>query len=128
MKELQPNFICVNFANPDMVGHTGVMSAVMKAVETVDGCVKEVVETALELGYSILLTADHGNADYLINEDGSPNTAHTMNPVPLFFMDNELHPKLKDGKLADLAPTILTLMGIEIPKEMDGEVLIETRS
>jgi len=128
MKELQPNFICVNFANPDMVGHSGVMSAVVKAVETVDGCVKEVVTAAIELGYSILLTADHGNADYLINEDGSPNTAHTMNPVPLFFMDNELHPKLKDGKLADLAPTILTLMGIEIPKEMDGEVLIETRS
>ncbi|MBX7142314.1 MAG: 2,3-bisphosphoglycerate-independent phosphoglycerate mutase [Chitinophagales bacterium] len=124
MTELQPDFICMNFANPDMVGHTGVMSAVKKAVETVDGCVNEVVTKGLELGYSIFLTADHGNADYLINEDGSPNTAHTMNPVPLFFLDNELHPKLKNGKLADLAPSILKLMGIEIPQEMDGAILI----
>jgi len=124
MKELQPNFICVNFANADMVGHTGVMSAVKKAVEAVDQCVNEVVTTGLELSYSIFLTADHGNADYLINEDGSPNTAHTMNPVPLFFIDKDFHPKLKNGKLADLAPTILKLMEIEIPKEMDGEILI----
>ena len=91
MRELNPHFICINFANPDMVGHTGVMSAVKKAVETVDDCVKEVVTTGLDLGYSIFLTADHGNADYMINEDGSPNTAHTMNPVPIFFIDKDFH-------------------------------------
>jgi 2,3-bisphosphoglycerate-independent phosphoglycerate mutase len=124
MKELQPHFICINFANPDMVGHTGVMSAVKKAVETVDQCVKEVATVARELGYAILLTADHGNADYMINEDGSPNTAHSMNPVPLFLIDDDPHLKLKNGKLADLAPTILTLMGVEIPKEMDGQILV----
>lgn len=124
MKELNPGFICINFANADMVGHSGVMSAVKKAVETVDQCVKEVVEAALELDYAVLLTADHGNADYMINDDGSPNTAHTMNPVPLFLIDREIHAKLKNGKLGDLAPTILTLMGIEIPKEMTGEILI----
>lgn len=124
MKELHPNFICINFANADMVGHTGVMSAVKKAVETVDKCVSEVVETALDLDYTILLTADHGNADYMINEDGSPNTAHTLNPVPLFLIDRSLKTTLKNGKLADLAPTILTLMGVEVPKEMTGEILI----
>jgi 2,3-bisphosphoglycerate-independent phosphoglycerate mutase len=117
MKELSPNFICVNFANPDMVGHSGVMPAVMKAVETVDFCVSEVVTTALGMGYTILLTADHGNADYMINEDGSPNTAHSMNPVPLFLIGNELPKGLKGGKLADLAPTILTIMGIPSRKK-----------
>lgn len=124
MRELQPHFICLNFANPDMVGHSGVLAAVKKAVETVDQCVKEVVEAALDLGYAIFLTADHGNADYMINEDGSPNTAHTMNPVPLFFMDKDSHPKLKNGKLADLAPTILTILGVPVPSEMTGEILI----
>lgn len=124
MKELQPHFICLNFANADMVGHSGIMSAVIKAVETVDQCVKEVVTKGLDSDYSILLTADHGNADYMINGDGSPNTAHTMNPVPLFLIDKDFHGQLKNGKLADIAPTILTLMQIEIPKEMDGEILI----
>jgi 2,3-bisphosphoglycerate-independent phosphoglycerate mutase len=125
MKAFQPGFICVNFANPDMVGHSGVMTAVKKAVETVDQCVSDVVAVAEALGYSILITADHGNADYLINPDGSPNTAHTMNPVPLFLIDHEPGIKLKNGKLADLAPTILTLMGLPLPQEMNGEILIE---
>ena len=125
IKEVQPDFICINFANADMVGHTGIVSAVKKAVETVDRCVEEVVKTALEFDYAILLTADHGNADYMINEDGSPNTAHTLNPVPLFLIDKTLTPKLKNGKLGDLAPTILTLMGVEVPKEMSGNILFE---
>ena len=128
MKELQPDFICLNFANADMVGHSGIMSAVIKAVETVDECVKQVVTSGLDSGYAILLTADHGNADYMINEDGSPNTAHSMNPVPLFLIDNDYHDQLKEGKLADLAPTILTLMGIEIPKEMNGEILLKVKN
>ncbi len=124
LKTKSADFICLNFANSDMVGHTGVFSAVMKAVETVDKCVSEVVETALDNDYSVFLTADHGNADYMINEDGTPNTAHTKNPVPLFFIDRNLKPELKPGKLADLAPTILKIMGIEQPKEMTGEILI----
>jgi 2,3-bisphosphoglycerate-independent phosphoglycerate mutase len=125
MKAIQPHFICLNFANPDMVGHTGVMSAVKKAVETVDACVNETVTAGLAMGYTIFLTADHGNADYMINHDGSPNTAHTLNPVPLFVIDREFRPLLKRGKLADLAPTILTRMGISIPQQMDGEILFE---
>lgn len=123
LKKGYADFVCLNFANADMVGHTGVFSAVVEAVETVDACVKEVTETALANGYTILLTADHGNADYMINEDGTPNTAHTTNPVPLFLIDNTLHPQLKNGRLADIAPTILKIMGIEIPKEMNGSVL-----
>jgi 2,3-bisphosphoglycerate-independent phosphoglycerate mutase len=106
-----------------MVGHTGVFSAVVKACETVSRCVEQVVTTCLAHGYAILLTADHGNADYMINDDGSPNTAHTKNPVPLFLIDNELKPQLHDGKLADIAPTVLKLMDIEKPKEMTGVAL-----
>ncbi|MCW5909166.1 MAG: 2,3-bisphosphoglycerate-independent phosphoglycerate mutase [Chitinophagales bacterium] len=120
----QPDFVCLNFANPDMVGHTGVFSAAIKACETIDGCVQRVVETALKYDYILLITADHGNADYMINEDGSPNTAHTKNPVPLFLVGNNLTHQLKKGKLADLAPTILKLMEIEKPDEMTGESLI----
>lgn len=123
LKKGEVAFVCLNFANADMVGHTGVFSAVTEAVETVDACVKEVTETALANGYTILLTADHGNADYMINEDGTPNTAHTKNPVPLFLIDNALHPQLKNGRLADIAPTVLKLMEIEIPKEMNGDIL-----
>jgi 2,3-bisphosphoglycerate-independent phosphoglycerate mutase len=119
-----PDFVCLNFANADMVGHTGVMSAVMKAVETVDTCVKEVTETALRLGYNLLITADHGNADYMINADGTPNTAHTKNPVPLFFVSNHIQKQLKPGKLGDLSPTILELMQIEKPSVMTGESLL----
>lgn len=128
MKADQPDFICINFANPDMVGHTGVLSAVKAAVATVDRCVAEVVENALALDYAILLTADHGNADYMINEDGSPNTAHTLNPVPLFLIDRNLKTGLKNGKLGDLAPTILTLMGLDIPSQMTGNILVDPHS
>ncbi len=120
------DFICLNFANADMVGHTGVWTAVIKAVETVDACVERVVTAAIKSDYAVFLTADHGNADYEINEDGSPNTAHSLNPVPLFVIDNEWHGKLKAGKLGDIAPTILTMMGLPIPKEMTGEILTET--
>lgn len=123
LRKQEADFICLNFANADMVGHTGVFSAVQKAVETVDTCVREVVETALANGYTIYLTADHGNADFMINENGSPNTAHTKNPVPLFFISNGPKLKVKNGKLGDLAPTILKQMGIEIPPQMTGQVL-----
>lgn len=117
------DFICLNYANTDMVGHTGVWSAAIKAAETVDACVERVITSSLAHGYTIFLTADHGNSDYLINEDGSPNTAHTMNPVPFFVIDNEWHGTLRNGKLADIAPTILTMMGIPVPPQMTGNIL-----
>ena len=117
------DFICLNFANADMVGHTGVWDAVVKAVETVDSCVEKIVTAGLKNGYTIFLTADHGNADYIVNEDGTPNTAHTLNPVPFFVIDNQWNGKLKPGKLGDIAPTILHTMGITIPKEMTGNIL-----
>src|SRR4029078_10818951 len=119
------DFICLNYANADMVGHTGVFSAVIKAVETVDACVNRVVTAALANGYTVFLTADHGNADYMINEDGTPNTAHTLNLVPFFVIDKEWRGKVKPGKLGDLAPTILTMMHLSIPGEMTGNVLVE---
>ena len=118
------DFICLNFANADMVGHTGVWNAVIEAVETVDECVSKIVPLALQHDYTILLTADHGNADYMINEDGTPNTAHTLNPVPLFIISNNFKGNIKNGKLGDLAPTILKIMNLEIPSEMTGEILI----
>lgn len=124
IKAQSADFICLNFANADMVGHTGIWDAVIKAVETVDNCVSRIVPLALENGYAIFLTADHGNADYMINEDGTPNTAHTLNPVPLFLISNDYKGTLKNGKLGDLAPTILTYMGLQIPKEMTGNILI----
>lgn len=120
----QPDFICLNFANADMVGHTGVWNAVIKAVETVDSCVEKVVTTALKFDYTIFLTADHGNADYEINPDGTPNTAHTLNPVPLFIIDNQWKGNIVPGKLGDIAPTILTMMQLPIPPEMKGNILI----
>jgi 2,3-bisphosphoglycerate-independent phosphoglycerate mutase len=107
-----------------MVGHTGVFSAAIKAVETVDKCVERVVTASLEHGYTVFLTADHGNADYLINEDGTPNTAHTLNLVPLFIIDKNFKGGVKPGKLGDIAPTILTMMHLPIPPEMTGDVLI----
>lgn len=119
-----PDFVCINYANADMVGHTGVFSAAVKACETVNNCVQRIVETGLANGYTFLITADHGNADYMINADGTPNTAHTKNPVPLFLVDANDKPTLKPGKLADLAPTILKLMNIPQPKEMTGESLV----
>ncbi len=124
IETVQPDFICLNFANADMVGHTGVWEAVIKAVETVDECVKNVVTKALEKEYAIFLLADHGNADYEINEDGTPNTAHTLNPVPFFVIDNNWKGEVKPGKLGDIAPTILKMMGLEIPDVMTGQVLI----
>lgn len=120
----ETDFVCLNFANADMVGHTGIFEAVVKAVETVDACVKRVVETGLKNGYSFLITADHGNADFMINADGTPNTAHTTNPVPLFLIDND-YKKISNGKLCDLAPTILKIMELNCPKEMTGEVLVK---
>lgn len=126
MKEIElnlPDFICLNFANTDMVGHTGVFSAAVRAAETVDNCVRRITELALQKDYTLLITADHGNADYMINDDGSPNTAHTMNPVPLFLVDKNFQPPLRQGKLADIAPTILKLMGIDQPQVMTGECL-----
>jgi 2,3-bisphosphoglycerate-independent phosphoglycerate mutase len=119
----EADFICLNFANADMVGHTGIFSAVVKAVETVDSCVEKIVTAGLQNGYTLLVTADHGNADYMINEDGSPNTAHTLNLVPLFLVDQNWKGTLKSGKLGDIAPTILSLMGLPIPSEMTGNVL-----
>jgi 2,3-bisphosphoglycerate-independent phosphoglycerate mutase len=123
LHEKTPDFFCLNFANPDMVGHTGVYEAIVKAIETTDACLRQVAETAIELGYSLIVIADHGNADCAVNEDGSPNTAHTTNPVPVWIVDKEIT-KVNDGKLADVAPTVLTLLGIEKPQTMSGVSLI----
>ncbi len=119
------DFVCLNFANPDMVGHTGDFQAAVTACETVDSCTQSVVEAALNNDYAVIIIADHGNSDFMINDDGTPNTAHTTNLVPCILVDKDLRPNMKDGKLGDLAPTILTLMGEEIPAEMTGEILIE---
>jgi len=119
----KPDFICLNFANTDMVGHTGVFSAVVKAAETVDACTKAVVEAGLANGYSFIILADHGNADYMINEDGSPNTAHTTNLVPCIIIDKDVK-HVNDGKLGDIAPTVLNILGVTIPREMTGNVLV----
>lgn len=124
LKKAEVDFVCLNFANPDMVGHTGVFEAAVKACETVDQCAQSVVEAGLEAGYSFFIIADHGNSDCMINEDGTPNTAHTTNLVPCIFVDEKDRPEMKDGKLGDLAPTILKLLGVEIPKEMTGDILI----
>lgn len=123
LKTGKEDMIILNFANGDMVGHTGVYSAICKAVEAVDNCVKQVVETAVANDYVVLLTADHGNADHAVNEDGTPNTAHSLNPVQ-FIVINAGVDKVRDGKLADVAPTILKLMGIPQPEAMTGESLI----
>lgn len=120
-----PDFICLNFANADMVGHTGVWEAAIKAAETVDECVSKIVPEALAKGYTIFLTADHGNSDFLVNEDGSPNTAHSLNPVPLFVISNDYKGGVRNGKLGDIAPSILHAMGLQIPSEMTGNVLID---
>lgn len=117
------DFICLNFANPDMVGHTGVFEAAIKACETVDICAKSIVEKALENKYTTIIIADHGNSDTMQNADGSVNTAHTTNPVPVILVDKEIK-TVKDGILGDIAPTVLKLMGIEKPEVMDREALI----
>lgn len=120
LEKEEVDFVCLNFANPDMVGHTGVFEAAMKACETVDQCVQAVVTTGLNHGYSSIIIADHGNSDYMLNDDGSPNTAHSLNLVPCVLVDNTYQNPIKDGKLADIAPTILELMGIGKPVEMTG--------
>jgi len=117
------DFICLNFANGDMVGHTGVYEAIMKAVATVDECAGEVVKAARSKGYDVLIIADHGNADMAINPDGSPNTAHSLNPVPCILVSDD-YKDIKEGILADVAPTLLTIMGVPIPEEMTGKILI----
>ncbi|MGC9352285.1 MAG: 2,3-bisphosphoglycerate-independent phosphoglycerate mutase [Mariniphaga sp.] len=125
LKNQAAHFVCLNFANGDMVGHTGVYEAIYKAIMAVDQCAKEVVEAALEGGYDIMIIADHGNADNALNEDGSENTAHSLNPVPCIFVSNDkTHVKLEPGILADVAPTLLNVMGLEVPKEMTGKNLI----
>ncbi|MDX1913420.1 MAG: 2,3-bisphosphoglycerate-independent phosphoglycerate mutase [Saprospiraceae bacterium] len=126
IRENTPDFICLNFANTDMVGHTGVFSAAMKAAETVDACLSQIVPLALEKGYNCLLIADHGNSDYMINDDGTPNTAHTKNPVPCLLVRPHTNgnERLANGRLADVAPTLLALMGIEKPREMTGQNLL----
>ena len=124
LEQKTADFIVLNFANADMVGHTGIFSAAVKAVETVDACVARVVTTALLNDYVIFLTADHGNSDYMINEDGTPNTAHTLNVVPFFIISQDFKGAVKNGKLGDIAPTILHFMGLPIPKEMTGNLLV----
>jgi 2,3-bisphosphoglycerate-independent phosphoglycerate mutase len=123
LKSESADFVCLNFANPDMVGHTGVFDAAVKACETVDSCAKDVAEAAMENGYSVLVIADHGNSETMINPDGSPNTAHTTNPVPLILLDKDIK-TIKSGNLGDIAPTILKLMGIEKPDLMTQDSLI----
>ena len=117
------DFICLNFANCDMVGHTGVYEAIKKAVVTIDECAGAVANAAKSKGYDVLIMADHGNADKALNEDGSPNTAHSLNPVPSILITDD-YKTIKEGILADVAPTLLTIMGVEIPKEMTGKVLV----
>jgi 2,3-bisphosphoglycerate-independent phosphoglycerate mutase len=123
LKKGEVDFVCLNFANGDMVGHTGIMEAAIKACEAVDKCVQEVVETALENGYTTIIIADHGNCETMINPDGSPNTAHTTNPVPIIMVDNKQIP-IQNGVLGDIAPTILDLMGIEKPDAMTRHSLL----
>jgi 2,3-bisphosphoglycerate-independent phosphoglycerate mutase len=118
-----PDFICLNFANPDMVGHTGVYEAVIKALETVDSCLSKVVEAGNKKGYSFIIIADHGNADFMVNQDGSPNTAHTTNLVPCILIDADVK-HLNNGKLGDVAPTVLELMGLKKPEVMTGTSLV----
>ena len=123
MNDDRADFICLNFANPDMVGHTGVFEAIVKAVETTDNCLSKVLEAGLSSGYEFIIIADHGNADKAKNPDGSPHTAHTTNPVPILVVSSR-EIEVRDGILADVAPTILDLMGIEQPSEMTGSSLI----
>lgn len=125
LQKREADFVCLNFANADMVGHTGVFEAAVKACEAVDRCAESVVTTALENGYTIIVIADHGNSDCMINPDGSPHTAHTTSLVPCIMVDNKERLEVNDGKLGDLAPTILKLMGVGIPLEMKGNILLK---
>ena len=124
IKEDKYDFIVVNYANGDMVGHTGIYEAIEKAVKTIDQCVNETVEAAKATGYEVIIIADHGNADNALNEDGTPNTAHSLNPVPCVYVTENKSAKVADGMLADVAPTLLHIMGIPQPAEMTGKDLI----
>jgi 2,3-bisphosphoglycerate-independent phosphoglycerate mutase len=119
------DFICLNFANGDMVGHTGVYTAIQTAVKAIDQCVNEVVTAARSNNYDVVIIADHGNADNALNEDGSENTAHSLNPVPCIWVTDQTGARLRNGILADVAPTLLTIMGLEVPSDMSGNILIE---
>ncbi|MHC1705679.1 MAG: 2,3-bisphosphoglycerate-independent phosphoglycerate mutase [Tenuifilaceae bacterium] len=122
LKNKTHDFICLNFANGDMVGHTGIYEAITKAIKAIDSCVHDVVETAKANGYTIIIIADHGNADYAVNPDGSPNTAHSLNPVPIILVSDK-YKKVENGILSDVAPTVLSIMGLPIPVEMTGKIL-----
>ena len=125
LKEGETDFICLNFANPDMVGHTGVMSAAVKACEVVDRCLRDVVAAGLESDYQFIILADHGNADCMVNKDGTPNTAHTTTVVPCFLVGSSASKfAMKEGKLGDIAPTLLALMDVKQPSEMTGDNLL----
>jgi len=124
INENKYDFIVVNYANGDMVGHTGVYEAIEKAVVAVDACAKETIEAAKKQDYEVIVIADHGNADHAMNEDGTPNTAHSLNPVPCVYVTGNKAAKIADGRLADVAPTLLKIMGLELPSEMTGQVLI----
>ena len=125
INENKYDFIVVNYANGDMVGHTGIYEAIEKAVVAVDACVKETIEAAKSQGYEAIIIADHGNADHALNEDGTPNTAHSLNPVPCVYVTENKNARVEDGRLADVAPTILKIMGLEVPAEMNGNALIK---
>ena len=122
LKDNVPDFICLNFANPDMVGHTGISHAIIKACEKVDQCLELLFKSLQEFNYSVVIIADHGNADKMINKDGSSHTAHTINMVPVIVYDKDVQ-SVKNGKLSDIAPTLLNLMNIKKPIEMSGESL-----
>jgi len=123
LNKKEVDFVCLNFANGDMVGHTGIWGAIIKAVEAVDSCVTDVVEAAKNNGYEVIIMADHGNADNAVNTDGTPNTAHSLNPVPCILVSDK-YKNIDDGILADVAPTVLKIMGIDIPDDMTGKALI----
>ena len=127
LKTGEYDWIVVNFANSDMVGHTGVYTAIETAVTTIDQCLNKVVETARTMGYETIITADHGNADHAFNADGTPNTAHSVNPVPFIYVTENKSAKVQSGVLADVAPSILHIMGLEQPKEMTGKCLISDK-
>jgi 2,3-bisphosphoglycerate-independent phosphoglycerate mutase len=117
------DFVCLNFANGDMVGHTGVYEAIKTAIKTVDECAGDVIRAARKNGFDVMVIADHGNADNAVNDDGSPNTAHSLNPVPCILITDDYR-EVREGILADVAPTLLTIMGIEIPEIMTGKILV----
>ena len=128
LEEDPPDFICLNYANTDMVGHTGVFSAAMEAANTVDTCLSRLIPLARQLEYEIIIIADHGNSDFLINEDGSPNTAHSLNPVPCVYVGSlKDMVEISDGILADVAPTLAQLMGLEEAEKMEGTILVKDK-